>query len=245
MSVQAQIDRINNAKAGIAEAISEKGVAVAEGTSIDDLPGLVRSIPQGGGSAVQSDYAQNDSTQPDYIKNRPFYKEGYSYEWDGTAPDESKKVSGSDSRYYYYKISDNIMAASDLVGATVVTNSGITRTISEGDINAYDNGSFAYKFSSYVFIIVCVEAGSLDTSLGVLELTPGLWYLNGGFYARQLEKDAGIKQIDNEFIPKATAIDDDNADLPVTAGLLKTELENVVNAIDTSLSAAIGSGVLE
>ena len=50
---------------------------------------------------------------------------------------------------------------------------------------------------------------------------------------------------ENEFIPKATAIDEANADLPVTAGLLKTELENVVTAIDTSLSAAIGSGVLE
>ena len=50
---------------------------------------------------------------------------------------------------------------------------------------------------------------------------------------------------ENEFIPKATAIDEANADLPVTAGLLKTELENVVTAIDTSLSAAIGIGVLE
>lgn len=48
MSIQSEIERINNAKAGIAEAISEKGVTVAEGTSIDDYPGLVRSIPQNG-----------------------------------------------------------------------------------------------------------------------------------------------------------------------------------------------------
>ena len=27
----------------------------------------------GGGSSVQSDWNQNDSTQPDYVKNRPFY----------------------------------------------------------------------------------------------------------------------------------------------------------------------------
>lgn len=36
-------------------------------------------IPEGGGGGsfeqVQSDYAQTDSTQPDYIKNRPFYSE--------------------------------------------------------------------------------------------------------------------------------------------------------------------------
>ena len=51
MSIQAEIDRINNAKNEIAEAISEKGVPVAEGTSIDNLPGLIRSIPQEGGGS--------------------------------------------------------------------------------------------------------------------------------------------------------------------------------------------------
>ena len=48
MSIQSEIERINNAKEGIAEAISEKGVTVAEGTSIDEFPALVRSIPQNG-----------------------------------------------------------------------------------------------------------------------------------------------------------------------------------------------------
>lgn len=48
MSIQSQIDRINNAKTGIISAISSKGVSVANGASIDDLPALVRSISQGG-----------------------------------------------------------------------------------------------------------------------------------------------------------------------------------------------------
>lgn len=51
MSIQSQIERINNAKAGIAEAISEKGVSVPSGTSIDEMPTLVRSIPQEGVSS--------------------------------------------------------------------------------------------------------------------------------------------------------------------------------------------------
>ena len=219
---------------------------LAEGVTAHNAEGnpIVGTMTaEGGGSAVQSDYTQNDSTQPDYIKNRPFYKEGYSYEWDGTAPDETKKVGGSE--YYFYKISDSIMSTSDLVGATATMQSGSSLLITEASIKTYGNGSFAYLWSNYELIFVCVEAGSFDTVLGKVELTPGLWFLNGGFYVAKLEKDAGIKQIDNEFIPKATAIDDDNADLPVTAGLLKTELENVVTAIDTSLSAAIGSGVLE
>ena len=48
MSIQSEIERLNNAKTEIAEAISEKGVEVSEGTSIDEFPSLVRSIPSGG-----------------------------------------------------------------------------------------------------------------------------------------------------------------------------------------------------
>lgn len=50
MSIQSQIDRINGAKNSIKSAISSKGVSVPSGASIDDLPALVRSIPQEGGS---------------------------------------------------------------------------------------------------------------------------------------------------------------------------------------------------
>lgn len=221
---------------------------LAEGVTAHNAEGdpIVGTMTaEGGGSAVQSDYAQNDATQPDYIKNRPFYRsEGYSYEWDGTAPDETKKV--GESQYYFYKISDNIMTASDLIGARIATSANKTETIKDKYIKKYENGSFAFNYSNYYeMIFVCVEAGSFSTRLGTVELTPGLWFLQAGIHITSFEKDAGIKQIDNEFIPKATAIDDANADLPVTAGLLKTELENVVTAIDASLSAAIGSGVLE
>lgn len=198
------------------------------GEEIDDILAKAKN----GGLSVQSDYAQNDSTQPDYIKNRPFYRsEGYSYEWDGTAPDETKKVSGDDSRYFYYKISDNIMSVSDLVGAKATINNK-KYTITEGSIETYENGSFCYKFYNYEMVLVCVKAGSFATLLGTVELTPGLWFMEAGFHISLLEKEAEINQIDNEFIVKATAIDDDNADLPVTAGLAKTELEKKADLVD-------------
>lgn len=50
MSIQSQIDRLNSAKSSLKSAISSKGVSVPESASIDDLPALVRSIPQEGGS---------------------------------------------------------------------------------------------------------------------------------------------------------------------------------------------------
>lgn len=42
-----EIDRIENAKSGIAGAIEEKGVEVPAGAKIDEYPGLVRQIQQG------------------------------------------------------------------------------------------------------------------------------------------------------------------------------------------------------
>lgn len=221
-------------------------------TDLEEILDTINDLPEAGGGGEggtlvqqQADYEENDTSKVTYIKNRPFFRsEGYSYEWDGTAPDETKKVGGSE--YYFYKISDSIMTASDLVGARITTSANKTGTIENRYIKTYENGSFAFNYSNYYeMIFVCVEAGSFGTRLGTVELTPGLWFMQAGIHITSFEKDAGIKQIDNEFIPKATAIDEANADLPVTAGLLKTELENVVNAIDTSLSAAIGSGVLE
>ena len=67
MSIQSQIDRINNAKSSLKSAISSKGVAVPESASIDDLPSLVRSIPQEGGSGdtpIKYDTLLPETTAP-------------------------------------------------------------------------------------------------------------------------------------------------------------------------------------
>lgn len=45
-----EIDRIEGAKGGLAGAIEEKGVEVPAGAKIDEYPGLVRQIQQGGTS---------------------------------------------------------------------------------------------------------------------------------------------------------------------------------------------------
>ncbi len=47
-----EIDRIEGAKTGLAEAIQEKGVEVPEQARINDYPNLVRQIQQGSGDAV-------------------------------------------------------------------------------------------------------------------------------------------------------------------------------------------------
>ena len=72
MSIQTEITRIESAKTAIATAIEGKGVTVPTGTKLDGMAPLIESI-EAGGVGVQPDWNQNDSTQPDYVKNRPFY----------------------------------------------------------------------------------------------------------------------------------------------------------------------------
>ena len=72
MSIQTELTRITNAKAAVKAAIEGKGVTVPDGTLLDGMVPLIESI-ETGGVGVQPDWNQNDSTQPDYIKNRPFY----------------------------------------------------------------------------------------------------------------------------------------------------------------------------
>ncbi len=59
-SIQTEIDRIKNAKTAIASAITEKGVSVPSGTSIDGMASLIANIPTGGGTVVDPEPAEDD-----------------------------------------------------------------------------------------------------------------------------------------------------------------------------------------
>lgn len=75
MSVQSEINRLNQAKNSLKTAIESKGVAVPTEATLDTYSTLVEQISSG--VNVQSDYVQNDPEQPDYIKNRPFYAQDF------------------------------------------------------------------------------------------------------------------------------------------------------------------------
>ena len=70
---------------------------------------------------TQSDYTQNDATQPDYIKNRPggYYQTvpGVDITWDGVIGDRPKAQ--MEEGVYMVKVGDEVLAAEQLVGATV------------------------------------------------------------------------------------------------------------------------------
>lgn len=95
------------------------------------------------GGGVQSDYAQNDETQPDYIKNRPggYYQTvpGVDITWDGVIGDRPKAQ--MEEGVYLVKVGDEVLAAEQLVGATVVGVRGAesqSRILSEDQIMSGD-----------------------------------------------------------------------------------------------------------
>ena len=77
------------------------------------------------GGGVQSDYAQNDETQMDYIKNRPggYYQTvpAINIQWDGVVGDKPNADAG---RTIFVKVSDEILTADRVIGATAVSVRG-------------------------------------------------------------------------------------------------------------------------
>lgn len=79
MSVQDEINRIAAAKADIASALEEKGVSVAEGTSLDEMGDMVRSIPSGGEANVIESVSVNSVALPITNKNVNIDLSNYMY----------------------------------------------------------------------------------------------------------------------------------------------------------------------
>lgn len=66
-------------------------VLYTEQTLTDEQKTQARTNIGAGAPQVQSDYTQNDNTQSDHIKNRPFYEDAsISIEWDGDTADKTQ-----------------------------------------------------------------------------------------------------------------------------------------------------------
>ena len=89
------------------------------GEEVNSAIGKVLDGQVSGGT--QSDYTQNDATQPDYIKNRPggYYQAvpAINIQWDGVVGDKPNVDAG---RMIFVKVSDEILTADRVIGATVV-----------------------------------------------------------------------------------------------------------------------------
>lgn len=124
-----------------------------------DENGNIEVEAGGSGEQVSPDWNQNDSTQPDYVKNRTHWVEGNQtvIEWDGN-------TEGRENFNIYvpvYKVSDLTPSYEELLGCSVVVIYNEDGTIEEesaeygaDDIDTSVEGILQFK-SGYVDVCVC------------------------------------------------------------------------------------------
>lgn len=110
--------------------------ALEEGKLKDDeiylIPREMNEEGGGGGSQIQSDYNQNDETQMDYIKNRPFYtlppdhnldftpyRKKAAITWDGVIQPNHPKVSleMDGTLLTFYKVADDFITSQNILNS--------------------------------------------------------------------------------------------------------------------------------
>ena len=109
----------------------------------DEVNSAIKKVLDGQVSGgTQSDYTQNDATQPDYIKNRPggYYQTvpAINIQWDGVVGDKPNAVIGGN---IVVKVSDEILTADRVIGSTVVSVQGAesqSKILSEDQIMSGD-----------------------------------------------------------------------------------------------------------
>ena len=185
-----------------------------------------------GGSSVQPDWSQNDSTKPDYVKNRTHYEEcsGATIEWDGNT--EGRDSVAGDG-VTLYKVSDLTLDKTDILGGTfTVVHNGTTEVveIGESDIDVVDNGLFINGGS-----IVVVESETIvydDTE--VIFPSTGIYFVvldNNARISSLTYGSTTVHQLDEKYIPESIARKTATLPMPATASVGQYI---VVSAVDES-----------
>lgn len=134
-----------------------------------------------GQNVVQANWAQNDPTQPDFVKGRTHWEEGNQtvIEWDGNPEGRDSVVLGE---FTLCKISDETPGKSELVGATMTAN-GETAEITDAQLSEGDGAIaiiplivVAYKTELNLAGVSAVLPDTgiyVNPELGALSLTYG------------------------------------------------------------------------
>ena len=178
-----------------------------------------------GGSSVQPDWSQNDSTASDYVKNRTHYEEGSQtvIEWDGN-------TEGRDSVGTVYKISDLTPSIDELIGAIFVMSDGETLTITDSDVLEPEPGFVAITTAG----VAVFYSEKITDSSGTTLTVPST-----GVYAEIEETyvssitygSTTIHQLDEKYIPESIARKTATLPMPATASVGQYI---VVSAVDES-----------
>lgn len=166
---------------------------------------------QGGeGGNVQPDWNQNDESQPDYVKNRTHYEipPKFDIRWDGdmtgkfALPLDDLGMPG----IYLVKVSDLVLSADDIAGATQIYYDGTEETIYSSSVDA-ESFPGAYK-ASYIASVYNQEI--LNSALGLPDgtITNGMYFTSQpeyGFYIAGFVGVPTIVKLDEKYLPDTYA----------------------------------------
>ena len=190
MSIQSEIDRINGNVASTYSALSEMGATMPAQQNSDNLPGTVRTVPQGGGTSVQADWNQTDETAADFIKNKTHYKKVENAELLSYTKTEYDEESGS------FKA---VLSAPMTVGANYSVNyNGTTYRCKAYDLMgmgvALGNGSsVGMDDTGEPFCIAAIDYGTMIAIIVLDGATEIFLGITGELVT--------IKRLDTEFSP--------------------------------------------
>lgn len=165
-----------------------------------------------GGDSLSADYAQNDSSAADYIKNRPFYAEPW-ITWDGST--EGREVVNAPGTGEAVQISTETPTQEELLGASVVLSDGRKKTLSADDFQSGTN-----------LLSVLIGEGVLITYADNVDVG-GIVVPKKGFYVMKsieqpdypylvsLQGNKTVYRIDPKFIQKPFFI---SARAPISSG---------------------------
>ena len=161
----------------------------------------------GSQSSVQPDWNQSDETAPDYVKNRPFYKDvtildsiDVDISWDG---DTTGKTASSQNRFY--KVSDSIFTEEQFLQMYFICN-GSEIAMSSPDVLNSNSKVLSYMDGGGPVIAVDI-GGSIQGGPPDVFPETGVYFPYDGSVTRLFSKESilsteiVLKKIDEEFIP--------------------------------------------
>ena len=164
-----------------------------------------------GGKQVQTDWNQNDTTAKDYIKNRPGgYEEGFEITWDGDTTDRVKAIM-ENPLFEFYKVSDKILTADQIIGATITTvQNGVTQqiVITDEDISEEEFG-----YSTLGFLIA-TKQGTFNMEGDNISIPePGIYFMSAGADGHSMFvsslSNITVHPFDDKYIPDSIARKDE------------------------------------
>ena len=164
----------------------------------------------GGGIQTQVDYEQNDSTQPDYIKNRPFYDTNVKSYYSQAENPEPVSFNIESLNSSFYKVSDLVLTKTAILEDTEILVNKEYFVLSEDNMFSDSEAGMFFSDGTYTMAFIN-KAGELKVSYAgnIISFTvkePGIYYgrsLNAGVpEGRIIEVTSGcIKMLDEKYVP--------------------------------------------